>query len=229
MGDLRMVAGTGGVRLACRVEGGPDAAPLVLLHALGEDADSWAPVIGDLAREWRVYAFDHRGHGRSDWPGEYSLELMRDDMLQALDELDLGEAVFVGHSIGGMVSYLLAQERPSAVRALVLEDPAPPMPVVPRRDVPERPEGELGFDWPLVGALYGQRNDPDPQWRRRLDEIKAPTLILAGGPESHIPQDQLVGLADEIPDARLVTIEVGHNIHTSAPARFLRELNRFLA
>lgn len=59
----------GGVRLAYQMSGPPGAPPLVLLHALGEDATDWEAVVPALARSRRVYALDLRGHGRSDWPG----------------------------------------------------------------------------------------------------------------------------------------------------------------
>ncbi|WP_405884932.1 MULTISPECIES: alpha/beta fold hydrolase [unclassified Streptomyces] len=84
MDDHRSID-VGGVRLACQVSGPAGAAPLVLLHALGEDGTDWAEVMPALARTRRVHALDLRGHGRSDWPGDYSLELMRDDVLRFLD------------------------------------------------------------------------------------------------------------------------------------------------
>lgn len=66
--DDRRSVDVGGVRLAFRVSGPPGAQPLVLLHALGEDATDWDGVAPALAASRRVYALDLRGHGRSDWP-----------------------------------------------------------------------------------------------------------------------------------------------------------------
>jgi transcriptional regulator with XRE-family HTH domain len=71
MGDHRSTE-VGGVRLAYRVSGSPDAPPLVLLHGTGATADDWDGVSAALAEHWRVYALDLRGHGRSDWPGSSS-------------------------------------------------------------------------------------------------------------------------------------------------------------
>src|SRR5215475_10284339 len=70
----------GAVRLAYAVSGESDAAPMVLLHALGERAADWQPVADRFTERFRVFAFDLRGHGDSDWPGEYSFQLMRDDV-----------------------------------------------------------------------------------------------------------------------------------------------------
>ncbi|MEU9211287.1 alpha/beta fold hydrolase [Streptomyces sp. NPDC048415] len=75
----------GGVLLAYQASGPLDAPPLVLLHALGEDATGWDAVAPVFTRSRRVYALDLRGHGRSDWPGNYSFELMRADVLRFLD------------------------------------------------------------------------------------------------------------------------------------------------
>ncbi|MBP2400570.1 alpha/beta fold hydrolase [Streptomyces syringium] len=126
MVDHRSVE-TGAVRLAYRVSGQPDAPPLVLLHALGENAADWDAVAPAFARHRRVFALDLRGHGRSDWPGDYSLELMQGDVIRFLDVLGLGQVDLIGHSMGGIVAYLLAGNHPQRVRRLVLEDvPVPP-------------------------------------------------------------------------------------------------------
>src|ERR1035438_7493297 len=69
---------------------------------------SWAAVAAQFAKRFRVYALDLRGHGDSDWPGIYSFELIRDDVLGVLDQLGLDRVTLVGHSMGGTVAYLVA-------------------------------------------------------------------------------------------------------------------------
>jgi 3-oxoadipate enol-lactonase len=167
-----------GIRLAYQVWGLPDDPPLVLLHALGEDAADWDAVAPVLARGRRVYALDLRGHGRSWWPGNYSLDLMRADVLHFLDELGLGRVDLVGHSMGGIVAYLLASEHPQRVARLVLEDVPLPLPRQPTTLT--RPNGELTFDWAMAVAIRKQIDTPDPMWLERLDGITAETLIMAG-------------------------------------------------
>jgi len=70
-----------GVRLVGRISGAPDAPVLVLLHGLGDDGGTWDVVGAEFVQHFRVLAIDLRGHGQSDWPGIYSLEFMRDDVL----------------------------------------------------------------------------------------------------------------------------------------------------
>ncbi|MEU0600646.1 alpha/beta fold hydrolase [Streptomyces sp. NPDC006393] len=216
----------GGVRLAYQVSGPPDAPPLVLLHALGEDANDWETVTPALARSRRLYALDLRGHGRSDWPGDYSLELMQADVLRFLDALGLGRVDLIGHSMGGIVAYLLAEDHPQRVSRLVLEDV--PVPRPREQTTPTRPDGDLTFDWEMVLAIRRQIDLPDPRWLERLSQITAATLVVAGGPGSHVPQDGIAELARRIPGGQVETIPVGHLIHRAAPQAFTRVVSVFL-
>jgi 3-oxoadipate enol-lactonase len=216
----------GGVRLAYRAHGRAGAPPLVLLHALGESAAGWDVVLPAFAPHFRVYAPDLRGHGDSDRPGAYSLELMRDDVAGLLDALGLERVDVIGHSMGGVVAYLLAAEYPARVGRLILEDIGAPLPRTP--SVPERPEGELPFDWEMVPAIRRQIDTPDPRWLERLASISAPTLVVAGGPASHIPQERVAELARRIPDCRMETIAAGHLVHATEPDAFTGAALAFL-
>jgi len=208
----------GGVRLAYQVSGAPSAAPMLLLHALGEQASSWAPVTARFAERYRVFALDLRGHGHSEWPGTYSFRLMRDDVIGVIERLGLRKVILVGHSMGGGVAYLAAAARPGLISRLIIEDVPPPFPRP--RAIPERPTGALDFDWPVVPAIISQVNRGDPAAWDNLHMITAPTLLIGGGPESHIPQDRLAAVAARIPYCELVTIPAGHHVHSTRPAEF---------
>ncbi|MEU9105805.1 alpha/beta fold hydrolase [Streptomyces xanthophaeus] len=215
-----------GVRLAYQSAGPPDGDPLLLLPALGETAGDWAAVRDALADRRRVYALDLRGHGRSGWTAPYSPELMRDDVLAFLDALGLDRVDLAGHSMGGVVAHLVAQRAPHRVVRLVLEDvPAP----LPREAVPPvRPEGPIDYDWDMVLAVRGGLDRPDPAWLEGLGRITAPTLVIAGGPASHISQEGVAELARRIPDARMLTLPVGHLVHAAAPDAFAAAVRAFL-
>jgi pimeloyl-ACP methyl ester carboxylesterase len=216
----------GGVRLAYRVWGSPDAPPLVLLHALGEGAADWDGVAPAFARHWRVYAPDLRGHGSSSWPGSYSVEAMQADVLGFLDALALDRVDLIGHSMGGLVAYLVAGDQPERVGRLILEDVAALLPR--KRSIPARPAGELPYDWEMVLAIRRQIDDPDPAWLERLGRVTAPALVIAGGPQSSIPQDRVAELARRIPGARRETIPAGHLIHATETEAFAETVLMFL-
>ncbi|MER5353533.1 alpha/beta fold hydrolase [Kitasatospora sp. NPDC002551] len=216
-----------GLSLAYRESGPADGPPLVLLHALGERAADWDVVLPALAPHHRVLALDQRGHGDSGRPGRYGLEAMRDDVLAFLDALGLARADLVGHSMGGAVAYLVAQRRPERVGRLVLEDvPAPrPRPASP---VADAPDGPVDFDWAVVRAVKEQIDRPDPRWLEGMAAITAPTLLVAGGAASHVPQAGVAELAGLIADCRLVTVEAGHLVHRTRPAGFVAAVAPFL-
>ena len=106
------------------VEAG-EGPPLVLVHGVTLGVNTWAPQLRELADHHRVIAVGQRGHGRSVAGADgYTLERLADDLLEVMEALEVTGAVLVGHSMGGMVSQLLAVRRPEELRrhvaALVL-------------------------------------------------------------------------------------------------------------
>ncbi|CAG7619596.1 alpha/beta fold hydrolase [Actinacidiphila bryophytorum] len=219
-----------GVRLVYGTAGPADGPPLLLLHALGEDRSSWSQVAAALAADGRrTIAPDLRGHGGSDRPGDYAFEAMRDDVLGLLDALDIRRVTVVAHSLGTVVASLVAMDRPALVDRLVLEEGPLPFPADPPRPVPAGPGPEpVGYDWRVVAAVARQRNAPAARHWEGLAEITAPTLVIAGGPESHLRQDQLAQVAARIPDARLTTIAAGHMVHDTRLPEYLAVVRAFL-
>ncbi|WP_018347808.1 alpha/beta fold hydrolase [Longispora albida] len=201
----------GGVRLACRMSGPVDAPVLVLLHGGGTDGSAWDELAPALAGTWRVCVPDLRGHGASDRPGEYSLAGMAEDLRGLLRGLGIARAVVVGHSMGGVVAYLFAAAYPALVSALALAETPPPVPL--GLPVPARPAGGLRYDWDARLAVLAELNQPAPSWTEALSRITAPALVVAGGPSSHLPQDEQAAMAALVRGARLVTLPAGHRVH----------------
>lgn len=100
------VRGADGTRLHTQVFGPEDGYPVVLAHGITCAIPVWRHEIADLAADYRVIAYDHRGHGRSDVPrrGGYSLNHLASDLDAVLEAtLKPGErAVIAGHSMGGI-------------------------------------------------------------------------------------------------------------------------------
>ncbi len=109
-----------GVRLHAEVFGPADGYPIVLAHGITCAIGVWAHQIVDLATDYRVIAYDHRGHGRSDTPRgrhRYSLNHLAADLDAVLDAtLNPGErAVIAGHSMGGIAITSWSQRYPARV------------------------------------------------------------------------------------------------------------------
>jgi 3-oxoadipate enol-lactonase len=217
----------GKVELTYLVWGDERTPPMVLLHALGERGADWSAVAAKFAGKYRVYAPDLRGHGDSDWPGEYSFELMRDDVVAFAEALGLASVVLVGHSMGGAIAFSVALQFPDLVARLVVEDVAPPYPR--DRPVQARPEGPLDFDWGVVPPILAQVNEGDPATWAALSGLDVPTLLVAGGSASHIAQDKIAEAARRIPRSELVTIPAGHLVHAAQPGLFARTVLDWLA
>ncbi|HEV7359461.1 MAG TPA: alpha/beta hydrolase [Mycobacterium sp.] len=95
-----------GTPLHAEVFGPPDGYPIVLTHGITCAIRAWAYQIADLATDYRVIAFDHRGHGRSGVPRRcgYSLKHLASDLDCVLEATVAPHerAVLAGHSMGGI-------------------------------------------------------------------------------------------------------------------------------
>ncbi|MET9959982.1 alpha/beta hydrolase [Streptomyces sp. NPDC006326] len=112
------------------VTGPADAPVVVLAHGFGCDQNMWRLTVPPLAERYRVVLFDYVGSGGSDlssWSEERysSLDGYARDVVEVCEELNLEQAVFVGHSVSAMVGVLAAQAAPERIGALVMVAPSP--------------------------------------------------------------------------------------------------------
>ncbi|NYG55588.1 alpha/beta fold hydrolase [Nocardioides perillae] len=97
---------------------------LLLLHGLGCDHTTWAPVVADLAKRYTVIAPDLLGHGASDKPrADYSLGGYANGMRDLLTVLGIDRVTVVGHSFGGGVAMQFAYQFPERTERMVLVAP----------------------------------------------------------------------------------------------------------
>lgn len=109
---------------------GPEIGPPVLcLHGLtrnGRDFEAILPRIAAGGR--RALALDVRGRGRSDYdpkPERYQPPTYVGDVLQLLDVFEIPRAAFVGTSMGGLITMILAAMAPQRIERAVLNDIGP--------------------------------------------------------------------------------------------------------
>src|SRR5436305_13257024 len=104
--------------------------PIVFSHGWPLSADDWDPqMLFFLRKGFRVIAHDRRGHGRSSQTGDgHDMDHYAADLAALTAQLDLKEAVHVGHSTGGgeVVAYLGRHGESRAAKA-VLISAVPPL------------------------------------------------------------------------------------------------------
>jgi 3-oxoadipate enol-lactonase len=99
--------------------------PLVLIHPFSASLEFWAPQIEKLSPEYRIIAYDVRGHGLSSAPaGEknYTLDILVEDLHNLLSHLGVAQAYVGGLSLGGAIALGYAGRHPGVVKALLIFD-----------------------------------------------------------------------------------------------------------
>ena len=106
----------GRVRFAQRGDG---EAAIVLVHGFGGDLDNWLFNIDALAEQATVYAFDLPGHGQSSKGiTDPTLRGLSQALFAFIDEVGVGTAHLVGHSLGGAVAMQAEIDAPDRVQSL---------------------------------------------------------------------------------------------------------------
>jgi sigma-B regulation protein RsbQ len=117
-------------QMAVRISGVTEGRPMVFVHGFGCDQAMWRFVAPDFEVDHRVVLLDLVGAGRSDLsaydPEKYnSLQGYANDIVEVCRELELRDAVLVGHSVSAMIGVLACQQAPELFGALVMVGPNP--------------------------------------------------------------------------------------------------------
>ena len=95
--------------------------PVILVHGFTDSANTWDLLVPWLAEHRRIIRLDLRGHGGSMRPDSgYDLDSLAGDLIRFTAALGIGQADYVGHSLGSLVVARLAALAPERVRAMVL-------------------------------------------------------------------------------------------------------------
>jgi len=120
--------GEGGITLVAEAWGDPADPPAIFSHGGGQTRHSWGGTARAVARRgWYAVAYDHRGHGDSEWSRDslYETAHFALDMARLARSFEQPPAV-VGASLGGMAAMLGAGEiQPDMFRCIVLVDVTP--------------------------------------------------------------------------------------------------------
>lgn len=135
-----------------------DGRPVVLLHGLSSARTTWHRLVPELAGR-RVLALDLRGHNESDHaPDSYDLAHYTADAVAFCEHVVGEPSVLVGHSLGGVVAFVVACTRPDLVRGALLEDP--PLYRGEPSESDEQPSGVAAF-FPAMRQMLREMHERD--------------------------------------------------------------------
>ncbi|NJC98872.1 MAG: alpha/beta hydrolase [Anaerolineae bacterium] len=232
----------------------PHRAPIVLVHGSTIDSHTdWDSVIPALAKEYRVYAPDCRGHGRSNNPRmSYSFRELADDVAEFIHAMGYERAHVIGHSNGGNVALVMAVEYPDVVQTCVVQAAnayvtrylieREPIVFDPDRVAREAP------DWrDEMMALHSEVNGRD-YWKdllwltmreiisepnyspSELARVNVPMLVIMGAEDKgNAPDEHAQYIAGNVPGAELwIPKKTGHNVHKELEQEWLERVMDFL-
>jgi pimeloyl-ACP methyl ester carboxylesterase len=223
----------GGLRVAARATGSGD--PVLLLNGMSRPMQSWA-YFADALQDRTVIAFDAPGVGASETPVvPYPMPMLAAIAARVLDAFGIKKADVVGYSHGGAVAQQFAVGHAARVNRLVLLATACGVGAVPGhpRDLTRlwlTPNRETRWPRPHpVGLLWQLAAISTWSSIPVLGCIDAPTLVVCGDYDRAVPPANSRLLAARIPNARLVTVQAGHDLQKPAPAAIVgRLVERFL-
>jgi pimeloyl-ACP methyl ester carboxylesterase len=244
-----------GISINYEEHGNAAGAAILLTHAYAATLQMWRPQFQGL-RDYRVIAWDMRGHGGTDSPArpeEYTEKLTVQDMASLLRHLDVDRAVIGGLSLGGYLSLEFELAYPEMVRALVLCNTGPGY----RKDEARAGWNDFAVGYAkrfeergLEGFGRGIEIDATREYQRsaaglafagrgiltqrdanvmeHLEQITVPTLIILGADDERYKAGGEY-MASKIPNARNVVIEgAAHAVNLYQPEQFNRAVLEFL-
>lgn len=216
---------------------------LVFVHGYGGYAMQWKHQLRAFADNYRVIAYDQRGHGRSSAPQtRYTMDEMVGDLHDLIDRLKVKRPfVLLGHSFGGAVATEYALRYPDEVERLVLVATAGQfrifrlaelifqLPLTITRPLRQFVRKQLSSPIYVLKHLYNNTMRVWNGWER-FPQIKAPTLVIRGDKDDLFPSAQFENVAPAIPNAEEVNIGVSRHLVPLERAEAVnRAIERFIA
>lgn len=147
-------AGAAALRVS---DGGAEGPPVVFVHGLGDDGETWRAQLEHLrAAGRRAVAYDQRGHGASGRArnGVYTIEELAGDLDAVVRALSCGKVVLVAHSFSGTVITAWAGAHPDSVAGLLYVDAVGDLSAVPPQAAAAWVDSEVPSDAAALRVLY---------------------------------------------------------------------------
>lgn len=227
-------------------EGGGSGDTVLFLHGGLSNSDTMLDSIGGAIRaQYRVVAFDRRGHGRTaDSPAPFSYDDMAAQTIAVLERVVDGPAHLVGWSDGGIISLLVALQRPELVNRMVViganfhfegllpidgGGPGEDAFAMIRQSYEERtPDGADHFE-EVAGKTFQMFASEPTMTVDDLRRIEAPTLVMVGD-DDMIQLAHTVELYESLPNGQLSVVPAtSHVLPLEQPDVVADIVLRFLA
>jgi pimeloyl-ACP methyl ester carboxylesterase len=229
-------------------------APIVLIHGSTIDSHTdWDSIAPELARQYRVFVPDCRGHGRSNNPYmSYSFQELADDVAVFVRTMGYEKAHIIGHSNGGNVALVTLMEHPEIVqtcipqaanayvtRYLIEREPKVFDPDRVAREAPEWRDEMINLHSEVNGKEYWREllwltmreiiSEPNYS-PAELAQVDRPTLVIMGAEDKVNALDEHAQyIANNIPSAELwIPEKTGHNVHLERREEWLAKVLDFL-
>jgi pimeloyl-ACP methyl ester carboxylesterase len=232
------------------IPGGP---ALLLVHGAGGTRLHWPAELRRLSSA-AVYTLDLPGHGRSEGAGYDHIERYAEAVVALMDCVGIEKGVIVGHSMGGAIAQTMALAHADHVAGLVLVATGARLRVFPAilegicSDFEATTALITHYAWSTetssrlteLGKQTLLRTGPDVlladfgacdrfDIMECLDQIRVPTLIVAGSADQLTPVKYACFLAEHIPDAQLKIVEnAGHMVMLERPEVIELAIRQFI-
>ena len=231
--------------------------PLILfLHGIRGRKRNWSRQVEAFSKHFTAAAWDARGYGESDdYPGPLQFEDFTNDVIRVAQHFEAQKLHLVGASMGGRIARNVALRFPERLHSLVLVGTTPGFDALSPEDMQRFLTERRSSDPEAARKLVGSRARPDAidelkdsiarvheeSYRKTLEasvtqdrrapieNIRVPTLVVAGDEDKVYPPAIARDMARRIPGAELVMVRgAGHLPNLERPGRFNEILADFL-
>ncbi len=233
----------------------PLRTPVLLIHGSSIDGPTdWRDIAPALARHYKVFVPDCRGHGRSNNPNmTYSFRELANDAATFIRAMGYERAHVIGHSNGGNVALVTLMEHPDVVQTcipqaanayitqyLIEREPVYFDPVRIEREEPDWMNEMIALHGEVNGKGYWRdlclmtmkETMSEPNYTAAdLAKVKRPILAIMGAEDKANAKDRHAQfIAENIPGAEMwIPEKTGHNVHIEHPQEWVEKVLDFLA
>lgn len=202
---------------------------LILLHGALGSKEQFAPVAELLSSNFTIHNLNLAGHGGREIPeGPFTIDLLVEDLLQTMQQQEIRQVSFMGHSLGGYVALKLALQHPERVsRIFTLGTKFDWSPETVRQEVRQLNPAKIEEKVPHFATALKERHAP-ANWKHVLEktaelmqhlgdgnalktedlpQIQQPVTIGVGALDKLVTRSESEQVAEALPNGKLKVFE----------------------